>query len=280
MGDEESGKDAGSSNINATIDAVTGLVKAVPVYQDVVQPAAKELGKSFQTVARAINVALIPLKSIIWSFEKIETLFIPKVEERLKDVPPEDIITPKANVAGPALEALRYVGDEESLSDMYANLLASAMDRKTAGNAHPAFVEIIKQLTPDEARLIAYFIGEVPLPLITVRSQNRHTHDGVDFAENVSLFAELVRVDVPNLVPSYLDNLARLGLIEILKTYAYTDSEFYRPLENSLIVLQEKVMIELDSDSRCVIKRGSVRITHFGQQFGDVCVTSKSKSRA
>ena len=33
------------NNVEATINAVTGLAKAVPIYDDVVQPAAKEVGK-------------------------------------------------------------------------------------------------------------------------------------------------------------------------------------------------------------------------------------------
>jgi hypothetical protein len=32
------------------VDAVTGLVKAVPVYQDLVQPAAKEVGVGLQRI--------------------------------------------------------------------------------------------------------------------------------------------------------------------------------------------------------------------------------------
>lgn len=276
MSNEES---SDGSNVSATIDAVTGLAKAVPIYEDAIQPVAQQLGKSLELVGRAVNAALLPVKGLVWGIEEIEKRFKPKLINNLENVLPEDIIPPKLNVAGPAIEALRYAGHEDSLSDMYANLLASAMDRKTTKGAHPAFVEIIKQLTPDEAKLIAYLIQDIPLPLITLRCQNRLTHDGYDVAANVSLFAEAARVEFPTLAPSYLDNLARLGLIEILNSYSYTDPQFYLPLENSPVVQRERVMIEFDSDVYCVIKRGSVRITHFGEQFGHVCVTSKGMPR-
>ena len=147
---EESG---GNTEVKGTIEAVTGLVKAVPIYEDMVQPVAKQLGKSLETVGKAINVALAPVGILVWGYDKCQDFIQTKVADRLKDVPPEDIITPKPNIAGPAIEALRYTGHEESLSDMYANLLASAMDKSTADGAHPAFVEIIKQLTPDEAKI-------------------------------------------------------------------------------------------------------------------------------
>lgn len=45
--------------------------------------------------------------------------------------------------------------DAEELRDMFANLLARSMDTATAGNVHPSFVEVIKQLTPDEARILS-----------------------------------------------------------------------------------------------------------------------------
>lgn len=270
MAEEDSGKGEGGGNINATIDAVTGLVKAVPVYQDAVQPAAKELGKSLQTVARAVNVALMPLKGIVWSFEKIEALFFPKVEERLKDVPPEDIITPKANVAGPALEALRYAGEEESLSDMYANLLASAMNRNTATNAHPAFVEIIKQLTPDEAKLVAFILEAPLLPILTVRAK-RETGGVKDIAVNVSLFGAKAGLEDTGRCPAYLDNLVRLGLIEIPTGLTYTDDQVYDELKNCADVLNLKQAVEAMSHA-CDLKFGIVRTTPFGKQFGAACV--------
>ena len=46
------------TNVKTTIDAITGLVQAVPIYQDTLQPAAKQVGKSLETVAKTVNIAL------------------------------------------------------------------------------------------------------------------------------------------------------------------------------------------------------------------------------
>lgn len=56
MSDENKFRDAA--------DAVTGLAEAVPIYQDVVQPAAKEFGVALQTVASAVHVALAPVSEL------------------------------------------------------------------------------------------------------------------------------------------------------------------------------------------------------------------------
>lgn len=269
MGDEA----GGDNNVKATIEAVTGLVKAVPIYEDAIRPVAKQIGKSLETVGKAINVALAPVGMLVWGYDKCQEFISTKVADRLKDVLPEDIVTPKPNVAGPAIEALRYTGHEESLSDMYANLLAAAMDKNTADGAHPAFVEIIKQLTPDEAKLIAYFMEPVVFPLVTVRAGEKDFSKGsYDVAVNVSLFGEKAKLELPDLVPMYLDNLCRLGLAETPSGYAYTDNVVYDELENSPRVEAYRQEVALTPALVVTIVRGAIKVTNLGKQFGNVCV--------
>ncbi len=165
----------GENKIRDAADAVKGVAQAVPIYQDALQPAAKEIGTALQTVAKTIHIALAPVSVLVWGYEQIRDFVNTKVAEKLKDVPPENIVTPKLNVAGPALEALRYTGHEETLRDMYANLLAASMDTRTATAAHPSFVEIIRQLTPDEARILRFLAEIKTVPLITVRAEKQET---------------------------------------------------------------------------------------------------------
>ncbi|MGY2165751.1 DUF4393 domain-containing protein [Pseudomonas tolaasii] len=267
MGEESSG----DNKVKETIEAVTGLVKAVPVYEDMVQPVAKQLGKSLETVGKAINVALAPVGMLVWGYDKCQEFIQTKVADRLKDVPPEDIITPKPNVAGPAIEALRYTGHEESLSDMYASLLATAMSRHTADGAHPAFVEIIKQFTPDEARLVAYFTKRLPFPIVTVRSSHvDFTKGGTSLAPNVSLFGVKAGLQLPHLVPTYLDNLCRLGIVEI--GAAYIDSGLYTELLASPEVTSWQGIQFLKADHEISHLKASVDLTSLGRQFGYACL--------
>lgn len=173
------------SKIRDVVDAVTGVAKAVPIYQDVIQPAAQEVGKALQTVAKTVHIALAPVSVLVWGYDQIKDFVSTKVTDRLKNVPPENIITPKPNVAGPTLEALRYTGHEPSLSELYANLLAASMDKSTAQGAHPAFVEIIKQLTPDEAKVLALFVVGMPFPLINVRWKYKSNQEGKTGGQDV-----------------------------------------------------------------------------------------------
>src|SRR5690242_16589325 len=99
---------AEESKIRDAADAVKGLLEAVPIYEDALQPAAKQVGLGLETIAKAVRFALAPLAALVWGFEKIEEYLVPALEKRLARVPPENVITPNPTVAGPALEALRY----------------------------------------------------------------------------------------------------------------------------------------------------------------------------
>jgi hypothetical protein len=74
------------------------------------------------------------------------------MDQRLKGVPREKIVPPEPRIAVPALQALTYSLDDKLIRDMFANLLAADMNVDTKRDAHPAFVEIIKEMTPAEAR--------------------------------------------------------------------------------------------------------------------------------
>ncbi len=138
MGDDSKVKDAA--------EIVKGIVEHVPVYQDLVQPAVKEVGTALQTVAKTVHIALAPVSALVWGYDQIKDWVQKTVTEKLKDVPPEEIIPPRVAIAGPTIEALRFTADEPILRELYANLLATSMTSGRRDKAHPAFVDIIKQM--------------------------------------------------------------------------------------------------------------------------------------
>jgi hypothetical protein len=266
------------NNIRDTAEAVKGIVEAVPIYQDAVQPAAKEIGTALQTMAKTLHIVLAPVSALVWGYEQITDFISTKVAEKLKGVPIEKIATPKPNVAGPALESLRYTGHEETLRDLYANLLAASMDTRTASGAHPAFVEIIRQLTPDEARIVRLFVPKRPLPLINVRWEFRveteKERGGNDALVHFSLLGWEADCEYPDLTPTYIGNLCRLGLVEVPTFFEYTAPGIYEPLEQHPQVQSLKQDIEKNEKVRVEIDRKGLRITELGRQFCNVCVIS------
>ncbi|MBI2900831.1 MAG: DUF4393 domain-containing protein [Planctomycetes bacterium] len=266
------------SKPSSSLDAVKGIVQAIPVYQDAIQPAAKELGKSLETVAKAIGVALLPVSALVWGYEKIRDYLLPALAQRLAKTPEEHLQTPSPLVAGPALEGLRFAGHEPSLRELYANLLATSIDATTARDAHPAFVQILRELSPDEAKVIALFAARESFPLINLRIQVKDPEGQIERYRHFSLLGKDAACARPGLVPTYIENLCRLGLLEIPPLRYLVDSTLYEPLESdpdykSLVAaVQQK-------DGQHLTERELLRITSMGRQFLRACVLLHESAR-
>src|SRR5216683_1163789 len=76
------------------VEAVKGIVEAVPVYQDAIQPGAKQIGTALETIGKAVNLALAPVAGLVWGWEQVREFVIRRVSEKLQKVPPERIQTP------------------------------------------------------------------------------------------------------------------------------------------------------------------------------------------
>jgi hypothetical protein len=191
-----------------------GVEVVKTAYDDALQPIATETGKALGTLGQAVNMALSPLRGLVWSWGQIEKYVSETIEQKLRErkVPKERIQAPDPDIAVPALEALRY----SKLRENYANLLATSMDSAISKQAHPAFVEILKQLTPDEAKIIE-FLPRVGLsePLAelghTVSKEKGH----FTLVRHVGTLAYDAKCVNPTLLSKYVDNLCRLGLTEI-----------------------------------------------------------------
>ena len=259
-------------NVEATINAVTGLAKAMPIYQDAVQPAAQEIGKALGTVAKAVNVALAPVSALVWGYDQIKDFVDNKVTEKLQNVPEENIVTPPPHVAGPALESLRYTGSIDELKELYANLLASSMDSSTTKEAHPSFVEIIKQLSSDEAKLLTAFISTEQEPAVTIRNNREDDTGGRDRLRNFTILGEKVGVQDYNRMPNHLDNLCRLGLLEIPASYALIGGDMYKHLDEHPIVKSIVDAIDKEENRKSDLVHKTIIVTGLGRQFINACV--------
>ena len=102
----------GKTDEDWKVEAVRG---AKEIYEDTLQPAAKEVGKALETTMKTVNVAFAPLRLLIHLSDKFENEVLPSIARKIRNIPKERLIEPNLHVAGPALEALRFVMDEPDL---------------------------------------------------------------------------------------------------------------------------------------------------------------------
>ena len=279
MNDTDQAENGGTKpegKVEGTIKAVTGLLKGVPVYQDAIQPVAKETGTALQTVGQAVNAALAPICGLVWGIEKIEEFVNTKVTEKLSKIPEEKIQTPDPSIAGPALESLRYTGHNETLRELYANLLATSMDADTAKNAHPGFVEIIRSMSSDEAKIITFIAAFGVQPMLNIRKHIPSEDGNITVHKYVSFIGGKAGCEHKELMTFYFDNLLRLKLIEIPDATYLTKPSVYDDLEADVGVKKAVEQINSQEDSEAKIEKIYVGLTELGKQFSRACVIEKT----
>lgn len=202
-----------------------GKVLAKEVYQDGLQPAIKRVGNTLGALAGVMDTVFSPLRLLVYALDTKEALLKERIGKVLheRNVPPERVIPPDVTVAGPALQAMVFAADAAELRDMYAALLATAMDSETARNARPAFVEVLRQLTPDEARIVRWMAlnGSVHVYSLLTEVKVANT-DGPGWRtthkagrEDLWLIGQNAGCAYLDLVPSYMDNIFRLGIASL-----------------------------------------------------------------
>jgi hypothetical protein len=231
-----------------------GLTSAV--YGDLASPAVREVG---DVLHRAIRGALAPVRGALWSWEKIESWIEAEMEARLRAIPLEQIQSPAPEVAVPLLGAVAYT-TAEVLRTMYANLLATAMNSQSAQMAHPAFAEIVRQMSPIDARVFA----------ILCESRGRHFSSGAELAALCGAIARQA-------LEVALSNIIRLGLIENVwsgrDSFTGAAEVDYLP-GGSIVITSDSDPSQPHSGKGGDVER-ILNLTPWGDQFASSCLTTR-----
>lgn len=194
------------------------------------------------------------------------------LEEKLKNITPENIIPPSPRIAVPTLQNAS-ITEDISIRELYAQLLANSMDATIKDGVHPDFVEIINQLSPDEAKLLRYLFTQLIIPTVTLKRVNEQ-NEGNDIIKNFSNIGELAECENPLKISEYFDNLLRLGLLESSETASLVDKALYNPLkEHEYILSQINIITSQEPPfNKSHLKEGYMAMTDFGRSFCKICL--------
>lgn len=257
---------------------------AVEGYKDTLQPALKAVGAVIALPFQAIDAALSKPKLWVaekhYNYERTRQL----LAEKLQYVSEELIVPPENYVAVPALQQIAYCFDSDELRDMYANLLANSMNKVVKNGVHPGFVEIIKQLSPDEAKILRYFSSQKRVPTIGLNiGKNNGTH--VVFVKEFSNVPELAMCEDTLASEKYFDNLIRLGLLERSQKGLFISNEsVYEPLTSHPYIKLRYDYLEKQAEQIVDFKsidyvKAYCELTSFGESFCSICLKTQQVIR-
>ena len=241
------------------------------IYGDVAKPGAQQLGKALAALLGLGYTAVLPVALLN---EKAKIAFeknIDRYRKKIENISENDICEVAPEIGVPIIEKFSYVTNEE-IAGMYAELLAKASSKNSVNQAHPSFVNIINNMSPDEAILLRSLKNSTIIPYVCVQ----HTHlkkKGFQILEQVMpLVSCRDMLTFPDNVNSYISNFSGLGLVEIRNDRYMIGDGIYEQLERMAQDKYKKV-IELTKDTmKLECHKGQIEITTFGRMFINACL--------
>ena len=242
--------------------------------------AGKSLARSARVVARSLELVLLPLAVANAGLARAQAYFKEKFPEefeaKVAKIPEENLQEPKLSIAAQAIQGLSYSFDDDKLREMYVELLARAMDSSSV--AHPAFVEVIRQLESKEARFLHMVSRSAVVPIAKLRVEIAQTGEGQDTATHL-IPATNEEGDIAEFedVPTWIDNWVRLGLYEVDYGIALAEASMYDYVTKlpSYAAATERVKVD-EHFTELVVVRGRMRLTNFGRRFAETVLPSES----
>lgn len=255
--------------------AIGDTLKTAPtLYEDALQPTIKEAGKFVARIPRAINAAFSGLDKWILNKEYAIDETKKMLAQKLADVDPEKIVEPEPYVAVPAIQAISYSMNSEELRNLYANLLAKAMNSDTKDFVHPSFVEIIKQMSPIDSLVFKTIMERTANPIIDL-VYNKYESDIPIAIESRTIIENVTDINVAAVetVCITIDNLIKQGLISIPTGAAYTETALYDNILKSQFYTAKQQSCPLTPDGFIFSHNKKMIIkTHLGNSFYKTCV--------
>ena len=148
-----------------------------------------------------------------------------------------------------------------SLPDRLRALLDASSDLTFPDSGHPAYVRMISELAPDEARILRLFAERGAQPSVDVRTRRPFGVGSQLVAPGITMIGRYAGCQYVDRVPAYLNNMFRLGLVWFSRE-ALNDQSLYDVLE-----AQEEVEEAMERAGKGVTVRRSIELTAFGRNL-------------
>jgi hypothetical protein len=242
------------------------------VAEDIVRPSSKSIGNNLGLMVDGVMGWLgcwgekqkLKQKNYIEDFKQELNSKILKISE-------ENLKEPSMNITGPAIESSKFFYEEKHYRDLFSNLVAASCDRSKINMIHPSYIEIIKQLSPLDAKLLSMFNFYKTYPLADLQfiDQGKKITPCQQYLFNFKDKNEEFDMIEQSLLTASLDNLIRLGVviknrevIELNYNYEYFKEHF---VYKAFSVLKENETSEIR------IIRSRIELTDFGRNFISIC---------
>lgn len=163
----------------------------------------------------------------------------------------------------------------ERLRERGADLLERSRDVWSQEESHPAYDRILDELAPDEARILLLMLRGGPQPSVDVRTGGPiGLVSSQLLAPGLTMIGPRAGLRYVDRVPSYLNNLFRLGLVW------FSAEPLRDPMDYQVLEAQPDVLAAMHSVRFAKVVRRSIHLTPFGEDFCKTCLVDELAATA
>lgn len=178
------------------------------------------------------------------------------------------LVEPGHEVVGGHVVASREA--EPTLRERGQDLLTRSRDVWSSDQGHPAFDRILDDLAPDEGRILLLLLHHGPQPSVDVRTGGPLGLMSSELvAPGLTMIGARAGCRYVERVPSYLNNLHRLGLVWFAR------EPLRDPMAYQVVEAQPDVLAALHSVRFAKVVRRSIHLTPFGEDFCRTCLVEE-----
>lgn len=212
-----------------------------------------------------IESALTPMMSYIGnklkSFSEDKKNIFEYLQNKLNnDLNNKDIVEPERNILIPSIEGILLNEKDTPLHEMFYSLLKSSMDKETKDFVHPAFPQILKQMSPQEARFLLDIYNDKITRNYTARGEADFIYQ-YDFDTREVRSIITYKEKASNDDYSYIYNRLNSFNLTFIKEEAFKKDFRIGQPPDSKIIVKDRVML-----------------SKFGKKFMDVCYNDECKN--
>lgn len=244
---------------------------------DIIQESTKETRKEIdKTASKGVNklaelfwASPLGIKADVYIAErpyKMEKA-LKEMKQKYENIPVQYQVEPTSYIALKGVDELNYSLDEQYLKEMFQNLLISDMDSRKKNRVLPSYIEIIKQLSKDDASFLKMLKDDAlirDLPVLRLKSVNSKSHFRY-ISPYILCLKEYHYAEIPSII---LDNLLRLRLITIPYDLYIPDISNYN---DTFEIIKSNFTCNVDEEIHC--SKEKLIFTDLGKNFIDICLS-------
>jgi Abortive infection alpha len=226
-------------------------------------------------ISEMMNLArLVPgVRYVERELAGVERVLLREFRRRLNSVAEDRFEEGTSRSSGTANVSLPVPSAPQTLTETMERMLRRSMDQTPSDSRRSLFEHLIRQLVPDEARILAALADGSTYPLLDVTAPALG-NAGRLILRNASNVGRAAGVAEPSLVPIYVTHLLQLGLADTGQEDSDLQDEYEILLTESLV---KSAYAEADKAARRSprIVRGTLRISALGRDFWAACRLEK-----